>query len=45
MFSNTKLFLFAILFIVSSVYAIDNGLGITPPMGWRSWNCFGGNVD
>jgi len=21
--------------------AIDNGLGITPPRGWRSWNLFG----
>ena len=25
--------------------AVDNGLGLTPPMGWRSWNCFGGNVN
>ena len=25
--------------------AIDNGVGITPPMGWRSWNCFHGNVN
>lgn len=24
--------------------AIDNGLGLTPPMGWRSWNLFGPNV-
>ena len=23
-----------------SVDAIDNGLGRTPPMGWRSWNCY-----
>jgi len=26
------------------VFAIDNGKGITPPMGWRSWNLYGGNV-
>ena len=19
--------------------ALDNGLALTPPMGWRSWNC------
>ena len=24
--------------------AIDNGLGLTPPMGWRSWNCYHGDV-
>eukprot|EP00472_Partenskyella_glossopodia_P011102 CAMPEP_0197516196 /NCGR_PEP_ID=MMETSP1318-20131121/1045_1 /TAXON_ID=552666 /ORGANISM="Partenskyella glossopodia, Strain RCC365" /LENGTH=414 /DNA_ID=CAMNT_0043064729 /DNA_START=57 /DNA_END=1301 /DNA_ORIENTATION=+ len=28
-----------------SVEAIDNGKGITPPMGWRSWNLYGINVD
>jgi len=25
--------------------AIDNGLGLTPPMGWRSWNLYGENVN
>uniref|UniRef100_A0A803MLG9 Alpha-galactosidase n=1 Tax=Chenopodium quinoa TaxID=63459 RepID=A0A803MLG9_CHEQI len=24
---------------------LDNGLGLTPPMGWNSWNHFGCNVD
>eukprot|EP00664_Eupelagonemidae_sp_cell27_P007802 gene7802-9937_t len=24
--------------------AIDNGLGLTPPMGWRSWNCYAFNI-
>ena len=24
--------------------ALDNGLARTPPMGWNSWNKFGGNV-
>ena len=19
---------------------LDNGLALTPPMGWRSWNCY-----
>ena len=28
-----------------SSFAIDNGLGLLPPMGWRSWNCFHANVD
>ena len=25
--------------------AIDNGIGHLPPMGWRSWNCYGANVN
>ena len=24
---------------------LDNGLAITPPMGWRSWNAMHGDVD
>jgi len=32
------------LFIVNfQAAAIDNGLGLTPPLGWRSYNAFGGN--
>eukprot|EP01051_Picozoa_sp_SAG22_P034706 SAG22_NODE_15892_length_337_cov_1.689076_1_plen_75_part_01 len=23
---------------------IQNGVGLTPPMGWRSWNQYGANV-
>ncbi|KAH9746885.1 alpha-galactosidase 1 [Citrus sinensis] len=44
------LFLLAVLFIVSSSAAdsngsdrrnlLSNGLGLTPPMGWNSWNHF-----
>ena len=31
----------ALLFVlVPSAVAIDNGLGVTPPRGWRSWNQF-----
>ena len=29
----------------SPVAAIDNGLGGLPPMGWRSWNAYGGAVN
>ena len=25
--------------------ANDNGLGLTPPRGWRSWNLYGNNVN
>jgi alpha-galactosidase len=36
----------ALLFVFSAahVYALDNGLAKTPPMGWNSWNKFGCNV-
>ena len=29
---------------VQLVHALDNGLAVTPPMGWRSWNCYHGDV-
>ena len=32
--------LLIVIFIIS-VYAIDNGLGLTPPMGWNPWNKYG----
>eukprot|EP00729_Bicosta_minor_P007317 gene7317-8221_t len=34
-----------VLLAASPVAALNNGLGLTPPMGWRSWNCYGGNVN
>jgi alpha-galactosidase len=27
------------------IEALDNGLALTPPMGWNSWNTFGCDVD
>jgi len=30
--------------LLAPASAIDNGLGLTPPMGWRSWNLYGGHV-
>jgi len=30
---------------VAHVSGIDNGLGLTPPMGWRSWNCYGKHIN
>jgi hypothetical protein len=32
-----KYILFVPLFIVNSVYALNDGLVQTPPMGWLSW--------
>lgn len=34
-----------LLALVGPAVAIDNGLGLTPPLGWRSWNLFGPNVN
>jgi hypothetical protein len=33
-----------VLCLLSNVHAIDNGLALTPPLGWRSYNAFGGHV-
>jgi len=30
--------------LVALCAALDDGLARTPPMGWRSWNCYGGDV-
>ena len=30
------------LALLPAVRALDNGLGLTPPLGWRSYNAFGG---
>ena len=37
--SNFKLVVLVFIHI-SLIYSIDNGLGITPPMGWNGWNQF-----
>ena len=36
------------LFVTSNltqVSALNNGLSLTPPMGWNSWNLFAGNIN
>lgn len=37
------------IFIASLVFTLvvclDNGLGLTPQMGWNSWNHFGCNIN
>jgi len=37
------LFVFGVLFVGLSS-CLDNGLALTPPMGWNSWNHFGCNT-
>jgi len=34
-----------VLFFASVALALDNGLGLTPQMGWNSWNHFGCNIN
>jgi alpha-galactosidase len=33
-----------VLLLGSAAFALDNGLALTPPMGWNSWNKFACNV-
>lgn len=34
-----------LLWICNVADAFDNGLGLTPPMGWRHWKAFYANID
>jgi alpha-galactosidase len=38
-------FLLASASLCGITLANDNGLGIRPPLGWRSWNLYGNNVN
>ncbi|MCJ8014038.1 NPCBM/NEW2 domain-containing protein [Paenibacillus sp. KQZ6P-2] len=31
--------------LTPTAHALNDGLALTPPMGWNSWNKFGGNID
>ena len=33
-------FLFAMMIMPQAAMSLDNGLALTPPMGWNSWNTF-----
>lgn len=35
----------ALVLLAFGVAARDDGLALTPPMGWRSWNYFHGNIN
>ena len=34
-----------ILCVLSAVFALDNGVGLTPPLGFNTWNHFGCNIN
>lgn len=40
-----KLSTLSLLSSSALVLGIENGKGVTPPMGWRSWNLFGADVN
>ncbi|KAJ3452511.1 alpha-galactosidase/alpha-n-acetylgalactosaminidase [Anaeramoeba flamelloides] len=40
-----KLFLFCFLAIFSTALCINNGVAVTPPMAFNTWNHFGCNID
>lgn len=37
--------LILVCLILALTFSIDNGLGLTPQMGWNSWNKFGCNIN
>jgi len=41
-FRNTALMLMG---IAATAMALENGMALTPPMGWNSWNAFRGNIN
>jgi len=34
-----------VLAVAGGALALENGMALTPPMGWNSWNAFRGNID
>jgi alpha-galactosidase len=41
--TNIKILLVCMFVVMSS--CLDNGLGLTPQMGWNSWNKFGCKIN
>lgn len=42
-FMYSKIFVICLFIVLST--SLDNGLGLTPQMGWNSWNHFGCKID
>lgn len=42
---NKLLFTAILLSLFTSAFALDNGLALTPAMGWNSWNKFACEID
>ena len=39
------LYIIISIIIISKINSLDNGLGLTPQMGWNTWNKFGCNIN
>jgi alpha-galactosidase len=42
---SRALIIFILLFPFTNLTALENGLARRPPMGWNSWNIFGGDIN
>eukprot|EP01084_Bolivina_argentea_P126411 223834_1 len=42
---DNRVAVFFVLLSIQITISIDNGLGVNPPMGWRSWNCYNRNIN
>jgi alpha-galactosidase len=38
-------FIALLIFCSTTAFSLDNGLGLTPQMGWNSWNHFGCKIN
>ena len=45
MIALTSILAFTVFGLGGHVSALDNGLALTPPMGWMSWERFRCNTD
>ena len=41
----TYLILFIYIISITKIFSINNGLGLTPQMGWNTWNKFGCDIN
>lgn len=43
--SRYRIFLLFVFLVIQYVSCIDNGVGLTPPMGWNGWNYLQCNIN
>lgn len=45
MFNKQRILIFLVFNLIQNIIALDNGLALTPPMGWLTWERFRCNTD
>jgi hypothetical protein len=40
-----KLLLLLLFTLLQVALSVENGVGLTPPLGWNSWNKYGCNIN